>query len=55
VIVVGGYYIAGSFLMGMGAAVSEIPANIFQALSGGLVGAPLYLAVRRAYPPLTQR
>ena len=55
VIVVLGYFIAGSFLMGMGGAVSEIPANIIQALSGGLVGAPLYLAVRRAYPPLTQR
>ena len=54
-IVVIGYFIAGYFLMGIGAAISEVPANIIQALSGGLVGAPLYLAVRRAYPPLTQR
>jgi len=54
-VVVVGYFIAGTILMGMGAAVSEIPANIIQALSGGLVGAPLYLAVRRAYPPLAQR
>jgi len=54
-IVVIGYFFAGLILAGQGAAVSEIPANILQALSGGVIGAPLYLAVRAAYPPLTQR
>ena len=54
-IVVVGYFIAGSILMGVGAAYTEIPANIIQALSGGVVGVPLFLAVRRAYPPLVQR
>jgi uncharacterized membrane protein len=54
-IVVVGYFIAGSILMGLGAALTEVPANIIQALSGGVVGVPLYLAVRRAYPPLVQR
>ena len=55
VVVVVGYFIAGTILMGIGAALSEIPANIIQAISGGLVGVPLFLAVRRAYPPLVQR
>ncbi|NOR83915.1 MAG: ECF transporter S component [Ardenticatenales bacterium] len=54
-VVVVGYFIAGVILVGMGAAVAEVPANIVQALSGGLVGVPLFLAVRRAYPPLIQR
>ena len=54
-VVVGGYLLAGMVLMGIGTALSEIPANIIQALSGGLIGTPLYLADRRAYPPLTQR
>lgn len=53
-IVVIGYFFAG-LILGQAAAVSEIPANILQALSGGVIGAPLYLAVRAAYPPLTQR
>ena len=53
--VVVGYYIAGLILMGKALAVVDVPANIVQALSGGLIGVPLFLAVRRAYPPLTQR
>lgn len=53
-VVVVGYFIAGIILVGLGAAASEIPANIVQALTGGVVGAPLYLAVRRAYPPLAR-
>lgn len=52
-IVVGGYFIAGALLMGMAAAAVELLPNAIQALSGGLLGIPLYLAVARAYPPLT--
>lgn len=33
-------------------ALSEIPTNVFQAVFGGAVGIPLYLAVRAAYPPI---
>jgi uncharacterized membrane protein len=55
VVVVVGYFVAGIILMGLVAAVAEVPANIIQALSGGLIGAPLYFAVRQAYPPLAQR
>jgi len=55
VVVVVGYFIAGVILVGAPSAAAEVPANIIQALSGGLVGAPLFVAVRRAYPPLAQR
>jgi len=54
-VVVVGYLLGGVVLVGAGAALAEVPANIIQGLSGGLVGAPLYYAVRRAYPPLAQR
>lgn len=53
-IVVGGYLLAGIILVGFGKAVTEIPFNLIQALSGGIIGAPLYFAVLRAYPPLTR-
>jgi uncharacterized membrane protein len=54
-VVVVGYFIAGTILEGVALALTEIPANIVQALSGGLIGTPLFVAVRRAYPPLVQR
>ena len=54
-VVVGGYFIAGMILVGVAAAAAEIPFNVVQVLCGALVGTPLYLAVRRAYPPLVQR
>ncbi len=54
-IVVAGYFAAGTFLVGVGAATLEVLPNTLQGLSGGLVGVPLYLAVRRAYPPLEAR
>lgn len=54
VVLVVGYLGAGTILLGFGAAATEIPANILQALAGGLIGIPLYLLVLRAYPPLSQ-
>ncbi len=33
-------------------ALGEVPLNIAQAVIGGLVGIPLVLAVRKAYPPI---
>ncbi len=51
-IVVAGYFGAGIILQGVGAAVAEVPFNVIQALSGSLIGIPLYWAVRRAYPVL---
>lgn len=44
----------GLFYTGWPAAIAEAPLNAFQALIGGLVGIPLVLAVRRAYPPVDQ-
>lgn len=51
-IVVGGYFLAGVLLIGQAAAVVELLPNTLQALSGSVVGIPLYWAVRRAYPPI---
>ncbi len=52
VIVVVGYFLAGILLSGVGAAVGELPMNIIQVAAGAVVGVPLYVAVRQAYPPL---
>jgi len=54
-IVVAGYFAAGAFLVGIGAATLELIPNTLQGISGGVIGVPLYLAVRRAYPPLETR
>lgn len=40
----------GLFYTGWPPALAEAPMNAFQALVGGVVGIPLYLAVRAAYP-----
>lgn len=52
VIVVAGYFLAGTLLESTATAVLEIIPNTIQALSAGLIGIPLYWAVRRAYPAL---
>jgi uncharacterized membrane protein len=51
-----GVYVLGEGLLltGWGPAIAEVPFNVVQNLAGGLVGIPLYLAVRRAYPPVTR-
>ena len=54
VIVVAGYLLAGTILVGVGAALTEVPLNLVQASVGAVVSAPLYAAVRRAYPPITR-
>ena len=54
VIVVAGYLLAGTILMGLPTAVTEVPLNLIQASVGAVVSAPLYAAVRRAYPPITR-
>ena len=51
-VMVGGYLAAGSALYGFGPALAEVPGNIGQVAAGGVVGIPLVLAVRKAYPPL---
>lgn len=51
-----GIYLVGEglFYTGWPLAIAEVPANIFQAAVGALVGIPLVIAVRRAYPRLDQ-
>ncbi len=45
------YFVGESlFLTGPAAALAEVPFNAFQAALGAIVGIPLVLAVRRAYP-----
>jgi uncharacterized membrane protein len=39
---------------GLPQALTEWPFNLLQNVAGGIVGIPLVLAVRRAYPPITQ-
>jgi uncharacterized membrane protein len=53
-IVVVGYFAAGAYLSGVGAAVGELPLNIIQVAVGAAIGVPLFAAVRRAYPPITR-
>jgi uncharacterized membrane protein len=52
VIVVVGYLLAGTILVGFGAALTEVPLNAVQVTIGAVVSIPLFLAVRRAYPPI---
>lgn len=41
-------------LTGVGPALGEAPFNVLQVIIGGVVGAALTVAVRQAYPPITQ-
>jgi uncharacterized membrane protein len=54
VIVVGGYFLAGLILVGVGGAVAEIVPNILQVGIGAVLAVPLFVAVRQAYPPITR-
>ncbi len=52
-----GIYLLGEALvygMGWGKALVEVPWNLLQNVVGGVVGIPLFYAVRRAYPPVTR-
>lgn len=55
VVVVGGYFLYETVILGMAAAAAaqEVPFNVIQALSG-MVGVPVFLLVAQAYPPLTR-
>lgn len=52
IIVVVGYLAAGAILSGVGAALAELPLNVIQVTAGAIVGVPLFVAVRQAYPPI---
>ena len=52
VVMSGGYLIAEYFIVGLGAALTELPGNIIQNIAGIAGGVPLPLAVKKAYPPV---
>ncbi|MBN1834790.1 MAG: ECF transporter S component [Spirochaetales bacterium] len=52
VLMCGGYLLSGTFMVGFGAALVELPGNLLQNLAGIAGGIPLAMAVRRAYPPI---
>ena len=54
VIVVVGYLPAGMLLGSPAQAIASIPWNIVQVAIGGIIAVPLFLLVRRAYPPITR-
>ena len=53
-IVVLGYLGAAIILVGVGAALGELPLNIVQVTVGAVIGMALYAAVRAAYPPISR-
>ena len=54
-VMVGVYFVGEFWVLGLGPeAWAEVPANLIQNVAGGLVGIPLYYAVRKAYPPIVQ-
>lgn len=50
----GGYLAAGAVMVGLGAALTELPGNVLQNVAGVVGGIPLTLAVRKAYPPVRE-
>lgn len=47
---VAGYFVVEFYLFGLGAAVTELPGNIFQASFGAIVAVPLSLAIKKMLP-----
>jgi len=47
---IAGYFIAESYLYGLGAALTEFPGNIFQAVFGAVVAIPVSFALRKRFP-----
>jgi uncharacterized membrane protein len=53
VVMAGGYLAAQILMLGLGAALFELPWNLLQNLVGVIGAVALTIAVRRAYPPVT--
>ncbi len=54
IILVAGYFVYDWLILqlGIGTAWTDAGLNLFQVASGAVIGIPLVLAVRRAYPPI---
>lgn len=48
-VMISGYLIAESYLYGFLAALTEVPGNLFQVISGSVLGSIAYFAVNRAF------
>ncbi len=48
----GGYFLGGLVIEGLGRTLSAVPWNLVQAAAGAVLGVPLSIAVRTAYPPV---
>ena len=51
-VMIGGYFLGGLPLEGLAPTVTAVLWNVGQAVAGVLLGIPLSIAVRRAYPPV---
>lgn len=54
IVVVAGYFFAEVLLYGVAVALSEVLPNALQSMVGAGLGVSLFLAVRRAYPPIAR-
>ena len=54
IVMAGGYLVAQILMLGIGAALFELPWNLLQNLIGVVGAIPLTIAVRQAYPPVTK-
>lgn len=54
IIVVLGYLPAGMILQSPSQAFASLPFNALQVIIGSAIGVPLFVLVRRAYPPITR-
>jgi uncharacterized membrane protein len=54
IVLIAGYFLGEWFFYGLGygGALGEVGPNFIQEVVGGLLGIPLVLAIRRAYPPV---
>jgi len=53
VFMAGTYFLTAGIMYGFAAAAAEIPGNLLQNIAGVAIGFPLFLAVKKAYPPIT--
>ena len=52
IIMVAGYFLGGLVIEGLGATLRSVLLNLLQAGAGAVLGIPLSIAVRAAYPPV---
>ena len=52
VVMVAGYFLGGLVIEGLGATLRSVLPNLVQAAAGAVLGIPLSIAVRTAYPPV---